>query len=99
MKEETYIKTEAKIYSFKNWIENIDPDFLKVKYKEALEQAGFTILQFSEHYFPIQGYTCFWLLGESHLAIHTFPEEGKSYIELSSCNEYKLEKFKKFLEA
>jgi S-adenosylmethionine decarboxylase len=26
-------------------------------------------------------------LAESHLAIHTFPEEGKTYIELSSCNE------------
>jgi S-adenosylmethionine decarboxylase len=24
-------------------------------------------------------------LSESHFAIHTFPEEGQSYIELSSC--------------
>jgi S-adenosylmethionine decarboxylase len=26
-----------------------------------------------------------FLLSESHFAIHTFPEEGQSYIELSSC--------------
>ena len=26
---------------------------------------------------------------ESHFAIHTFPEENKTYIELSSCNEEK----------
>ena len=33
-----------------------------------------------------EGYTALWLLGESHFAIHTFPEEQKTYIELSSCN-------------
>jgi S-adenosylmethionine decarboxylase len=64
-------------------------------YEKQLKEAGFTILLFNEHHFPEQGYTCFWLLGESHLAIHTFPESGKSYIELSSCNKEKLEKFKK----
>lgn len=26
-----------------------------------------------------------WLLAESHFAIHTFPEENKMYIEISSC--------------
>ena len=31
-------------------------------------------------------YTKLWLLGESHLALHTFPEENKDYVELSSCN-------------
>lgn len=31
------------------------------------------------------GYTCLILLSESHLAIHTFPERGKAYIELTSC--------------
>ena len=39
-----------------------------------------------EHSFQPQGYTAIWLLAESHFAIHTFPEENKTYIELSSCN-------------
>ena len=38
-----------------------------------------------EHYFTKQGYTGLWLLAESHFAIHTFPEEDKIYIEISSC--------------
>lgn len=48
--------------------------------------AGFTILNFVEHHFQPQGYTALWLLAESHCALHTFPEEERSYIELSSCN-------------
>jgi S-adenosylmethionine/arginine decarboxylase-like enzyme len=33
-----------------------------------------------------QGYTCLYLLAESHFAIHTWPEEQTTYVELSSCN-------------
>ena len=47
--------------------------------------SGFQILDKCEHYFPVQGYTGLWLLSESHFAIHTFPEEDKTYIELTSC--------------
>nr|DAO98746.1 MAG TPA: S-adenosylmethionine decarboxylase [Caudoviricetes sp.] len=36
-----------------------------------------------------------WLLTESHFAVHTFPEFGKTYIELSSCNP---DFFTKFIE-
>lgn len=39
-----------------------------------------------EHHFEPQGYTAVWLLAESHCALHTFPEENKAYVELSSCN-------------
>ena len=39
------------------------------------------------------GYSALWLLAESHFAVHTFPEERKSYIELSSCVEDKFYKF------
>ena len=38
-----------------------------------------------EHYFTPYGYTALFLLAESHFALHTFPEENKTYIELSSC--------------
>lgn len=40
----------------------------------------------TEHHFSPQGYTALWLLSESHFAVHTFPEFGRTYIELSSCN-------------
>lgn len=89
----TYKHLEANIYGHKIWSPCIDPEKLKKNYDNLLKEIGFTIILFNEHYFPKQGYTCFWLLGESHLAIHTFPESNKSYIELSSCNKEKLDLF------
>lgn len=78
---------KAKIWNKSLWINETDPQVLKNHYSELLGLAGFDILNFQEHYFKPVGYTALWLLGESHLAIHTFPEEQKSYLELSSCNE------------
>ena len=48
--------------------------------------SGFTVLKFVDHAFEPQGYTALWLLAESHCALHTFPEEQKAYLEISSCN-------------
>ena len=89
-----YKQIEARIFNHQLWIYTTDPQQLKENYTSYLQKSGFTILQFNEHYFEQQGYTCFWLLAESHLAIHTFPENNKSYIELSSCNEEKMKVFK-----
>ncbi len=61
---------------------------------ELLLQSGFTVLNFIEHVFQPQGYTAIWLLAESHLAIHTFPEHNTTFIELCSCSEEKLNIFK-----
>lgn len=83
----------AKIYNHQEWVEEIGPDNLKSNYEKLLIASGFTIVKYSEHYFPEKGFTCFWLLAESHLAIHTFPDDHKSYVELSSCNKEFLEKF------
>lgn len=69
------------------WVKEIDPSNLKNQYSELLALSGFDILNFQEHYFNPIGWTGLWLLGESHFAIHTFPEDKKSYIEISSCNE------------
>ena len=77
---------EAKIDNHNDWISEVDPQKLKPLFDDMLEKAGFGILNFMEHYFEPQGSTGLWLLSESHFAIHTFPEEGKTYIELSSCN-------------
>ena len=93
MMKTTYKHIEANIYCHKIWSACIEPKELKERYENLLKEINFTIILFNEHHFPKQGYTCFWLLGESHLAIHTFPESGKSYIELSSCNKEKLDLF------
>jgi S-adenosylmethionine decarboxylase len=77
---------EAKIYNLSGWIKETNPHKLKNNYSDLLGLSGFEILNFQEHYFEPIGYTALWLLGESHFAVHTFPEENKSYFELSSCN-------------
>ena len=85
---------EAKIWNKNGWVNEIDPTKLKNTFSELLGLSGFNILNFQEHYFEPIGYTALWLLGESHFAVHTFPEENKTYIELSSCNAEYYEFFK-----
>lgn len=84
---------EAKIYNYKTWIENTDESYLKKLMSVLLKEAGFKIINSVEHSYSPQGYTAVWLLAESHLAIHSFPEAGKTYIEISSCNESKNNQF------
>lgn len=78
---------KAKIYNIRGWVSELEPEMLKKGYEKALKMSGFTILNFQEHFFKPIGWSGLWLLSESHFAIHTFPEENKSYIELSSCTE------------
>lgn len=85
----------AQIWNDRGWTTETDKDVLKNKYTEILKKSGFHILDFSEYVFNPQGYTAIWLLSESHFAIHTFPEFGKSYYEISSCNK---EYFKTFID-
>jgi len=77
---------EAKIDNYSTWIHTADHQSILSDLERLLVDSGFTLLNFVEHHFEPQGYTALWLLGESHCALHTFPEEHKSYIELSSCN-------------
>ena len=84
---------EAKIDNFSDWIRETDPENLKKVFDDMLLISNFGILNFIEHHFEPQGYTGLWLLSESHFAVHTFPEERKTYIELSSCNTKMFEDF------
>ena len=87
---------KAKIWHHSEWTTETRPERLRDKYDRLLRAAGFGVLQFTEQHFEPQGYTALWLLCESHFAVHTFPEFGTAYIELSSCN---LEMFKNFITA
>lgn len=86
---------QAKIWNFSEWIQETNPQKIRQMFDEWLRKAGFNILCFTDHHFIPQGYTALWLLTESHFAVHTFPEFGKTYIELSSCN---LEFYQEFLK-
>lgn len=89
---------KAEIFTYKQWISGTNPSKISELFTDLLIKSDFKIINQIEHHFDIQGYTCLWLISESHLAVHTFPEENKTYVELSSCNEAKNETFKKLLE-
>jgi len=44
-----------------------------------------TVLEVKHHVFKPQGITVIFLLAESHLSIHTWPEDGNISIDLFSC--------------
>ena len=62
------------------------------KIKEILdnicEKYNFTILNKSEHQFQPQGLTMLYLLSESHISIHTFPERGYFALDIYTCRHY-----------
>lgn len=98
MENLSYINVDAQMHHFETWVFECTPQLLNEKLEAILTESQFTIVNFLEHKFPVQGYTCVWLLAESHLAVHTFPESDKSFIQLSSCNLEKLERFKNSIE-
>jgi len=86
-------KNETRIYNFRAWITPSEPEQIKAYFSNLLEFAGYGVVNFCEHHFIPQGYTSIWLLSESHLAVHTFPEENKTYVELSGCSKEMNDRF------
>ena len=52
------------------------------------ENYNFTILNKIEHEFQPQGLTILYLLSESHISIHTFPEREYFALDIYTCREY-----------
>jgi S-adenosylmethionine decarboxylase len=52
------------------------------------EKYNFTILNKTEHVFEPQGLTILYLLSESHISIHTFPEKNYLALDIYTCREY-----------
>jgi S-adenosylmethionine/arginine decarboxylase-like enzyme len=48
---------------------------------------GVTIINSIKHDVPGGGFSGLILLGESHAAIHTWPELGQAWIELATCGD------------
>jgi len=89
---------KAEIFNYQKWVQETNSEKLKTNLELFLRESNYTVLNFIEHLFEPQGFTAIWLLAESHLAVHTFPEDGKTYIELSGCNREMTEQFAKLLE-
>jgi len=62
---------------------------IKSMCKELCALHHFEILGEVEHVFHPEGYTFLFLLSESHLSVHTFPEKKYLSFDLYTCREYK----------
>jgi len=56
---------------------------------QIVDQLNLTVLDRSSKQFDPIGYTAIYLLSESHLSIHTWPERGYAAVDLFSCVPFK----------
>ena len=61
-------------------------DLLLEKCQQFCLQAGLNIVGVTSHAFEPQGLTFAILLAESHLSIHTWPEDGNVAFDIYTCN-------------
>jgi S-adenosylmethionine decarboxylase len=61
---------------------------LKLMCKDLCMNNNLTILGEVDHEFSPQGCTFMFLLSESHLSVHTFPEKNHLAFDLYSCRQY-----------
>lgn len=54
---------------------------------EAANDLGLSVLGSTKHEFYPQGLTAVVLLSESHISIHTYPEEGYAYVDAFTCGD------------
>jgi S-adenosylmethionine decarboxylase proenzyme len=61
-------------------------ELLEKMCSSIIEKCNLTILNSQKHQFEPYGLTCLYLLAESHLAIHTWPENNNFSLDVHSCN-------------
>ena len=62
-----------------------DEEYVKESLKLASEAAGCEILKIDSHKFDPQGVTAYALLAESHMSIHTWPENSIAKCDIFTC--------------
>jgi S-adenosylmethionine decarboxylase len=68
----------------RSWLD--DPEALRAVLEAAVRAAPFTLLQIVVQRFQPQGVTACAVVAESHLALHSWPEEGRLFLDVASCS-------------
>jgi S-adenosylmethionine decarboxylase len=63
-----------------------DPALIDRALTEAIAAGGFTLIHKHVHEFAPQGVTGAAVLAESHIAVHSWPEEGVLFVDLATCS-------------
>lgn len=61
---------------------------LKDMFDYICNTYDFNILNKAEYKFTPQGITIIYMLSESHISIHTFPEKNYAAMDIYTCREY-----------
>lgn len=64
-----------------------DVEYLTKLLESAAVSSGATLVQTIFKKFEPQGVTVLCLLSESHISIHTWPEEGKAAVDVYTCGD------------
>ena len=65
-----------------------DPLVFEKVINEIAKAAKVTILNISKYKFEPQGFTILALLAESHISIHTWPENGMAVCDVFTCGDH-----------
>jgi S-adenosylmethionine decarboxylase len=63
-----------------------DEVYLEKGLRDAVTRAGLTLLSTHMEKFQPQGVTGVAILGESHLAVHSWPESGELFVDVATCS-------------
>ena len=73
-------------------VRNIDRlesiDAIRLLFDRLCDKHHFHVLGKMEHQFDPQGITVIYMLSESHISIHTFPEKQYFALDIYTCREY-----------
>jgi S-adenosylmethionine decarboxylase len=61
---------------------------LKNMFDYICKTYDYNILNKAEYVFSPQGITMIYMLSESHMSIHTFPEKNYASMDIYTCREY-----------
>jgi len=78
---------------FENSIEKIEESAQSI-----VEDMDLNVVKKLSHMFPPQGITLVYILSESHLVIHTWPESGVVHVDLVTCSPRSEKEFKSSLK-
>jgi S-adenosylmethionine decarboxylase len=64
-----------------------DEEFIRMVLFKASKECNSTLLDLTVHKFEPQGVTGIAMLAESHLSIHTWPENGMAVCDVFTCGD------------
>jgi S-adenosylmethionine decarboxylase len=66
------------------WLD--DAEGLRGLLEGAVRAGDFTLFQIVVQRFQPHGVTACAVVGESHLSLHSWPEEGRLFVDIASCS-------------